>query len=1007
MQREDLCLHRQVLPGGISEWNKQLGEIDGTRFEVDPAKGLDIILDSHMHRLTFGLHSGQLLVDGTPYDVYFGEPRHCIRLGAGVHTIQLCGPPPEVKLNPDKLSLTGFQSQGTSLQDLDVRRDVDLRSWPAPVDFRSPPAPVDPRFPPADFRSSLVDFRPAPAPVVPRFSPADPRFPPADFRSPLVDFRPALANFRSAPVDPRSPPADFRSPLVDFRPALANFRSAPVDPRSPPPPADFRFPPADPRAPPPPSDFRFPPADPRAPPPPADFRFAPADPRSPPPPADFRFPPADPRAPPPPADFRFPPADPRSPPADPRCSPADPRSPPADPRCSPADFRFPPADPRAPPPPADFRFPPADPRAPPPPADFRFPPADPRTPPPPADFRFPPVDPRSPPPPADFRFPPADPRSPPPPAVPRCSPADFRFPPADFRFPPADFTSPLVDFRPAPVDPRSPPALNHHVPQQNGGTWGSHAPVYPPSISALPSPSNIHYLMTTLPPNLLTPEKSSAIIQCPTSLPSEEVLFNLSQMPPSLLQHVQPHQTSSLFTQTQPSSVLAGHDVSTLYNKLVDCGIITKTSSAPKEVPLTFDPKDFRVKRPQLIVQLYSGMSCSSCGLRLKKTSAYKDHLDWHFRINRRENQRKSYSRPWFYRLEDWNKFVDTEDTKPCFFMEEEKKACPEPKQMPSVLANDSRNRCTTCWEIFDTVWQEELEEWHFQNAVLHDDLYFHPSCLDDFKLQQAREEQLSPADRMGQVEPGADRMGQVEPGADWMNPNEPMEVSEMQPDSDVDELKSEPTDSSMGWIEKPTDSSMGIEEPRDNSMGLIEEQTDCSMGTIEEQTESPEMMLEEISNETEEVSVPPSAESAEYANLSVEMFILDTEESDSLDESPEEKVVLGKGRLKLRVRPTSIAKLSAPAPPPERIEEPEYEVDFTPPSPDPRFQQLPEIWSCYLLIIIQIVLCHRVKILFQFEDECCVVFFFLISTKSYQGINEPVDLVDGVVFFLISTQSY
>jgi hypothetical protein len=50
----------------------------------------------------------------------------------------------------------------------------------------------------------------------------------------------------------------------------------------------------------------------------------------------------------------------------------------------------------------------------------------------------------------------------------------------------------------------------------------------------------------------------------------------------------------------------------------------------------------------------------------------YSQHLDWHFRQNRRDkdNTRKAQSRKWFYDVSDWIQFEEIED------LEERGKIC-------------------------------------------------------------------------------------------------------------------------------------------------------------------------------------------------------------------------------------------------------------------------------------------------------------------------------------------
>lgn len=65
-------------------------------------------------------------------------------------------------------------------------------------------------------------------------------------------------------------------------------------------------------------------------------------------------------------------------------------------------------------------------------------------------------------------------------------------------------------------------------------------------------------------------------------------------------------------------------------------------------------------RQSALIKFLYnpSALQCKNCGLRYSPTDmvAYSQHLDWHFRMKRREkeNVRKAQSRMWYFERDDW-----------------------------------------------------------------------------------------------------------------------------------------------------------------------------------------------------------------------------------------------------------------------------------------------------------------------------------------------------------------
>lgn len=83
--------------------------------------------------------------------------------------------------------------------------------------------------------------------------------------------------------------------------------------------------------------------------------------------------------------------------------------------------------------------------------------------------------------------------------------------------------------------------------------------------------------------------------------------------------------------------------------------------------PITFDkPETLKVRQSSLYGALYSGMQCSSCGMRFSPEASmlYSQHLDWHFRQNRKgkRNIRVAASRRWYYSLADWKNYEELED---------------------------------------------------------------------------------------------------------------------------------------------------------------------------------------------------------------------------------------------------------------------------------------------------------------------------------------------------------
>ncbi|KAI8441176.1 hypothetical protein MSG28_009410 [Choristoneura fumiferana] len=167
-------------------------------------------------------------------------------------------------------------------------------------------------------------------------------------------------------------------------------------------------------------------------------------------------------------------------------------------------------------------------------------------------------------------------------------------------------------------------------------------------------------------------------------------------------------------------------------------------------------------KQAALISKLYGGMQCSGCGARFppEHTVRYSQHLDWHFRQNRRERDsaRRAHSRDWHYDLADWLQYEELED------LEERKKswfettgllstaaAAPAPAP-PSVAAGPpARAACALCGDTFLQFYNEDREEWHLRNSVSHEGQNYHPLCLEDYKASLMKEE--PPKEEVSEVE--------------------------------------------------------------------------------------------------------------------------------------------------------------------------------------------------------------------------------------------------------------
>ncbi|KAF7266810.1 hypothetical protein GWI33_019914 [Rhynchophorus ferrugineus] len=163
--------------------------------------------------------------------------------------------------------------------------------------------------------------------------------------------------------------------------------------------------------------------------------------------------------------------------------------------------------------------------------------------------------------------------------------------------------------------------------------------------------------------------------------------------------------------------------------------------------PLSFGkPETLKIRQAPLYSVLYSGMQCSSCGMRFPPEASmlYSQHLDWHFRQNRRgkKNARVASSRRWYYSLADWKNYEEIEDLeereKNYFDQQQQAEMSEdgdEDTEIPTVPADPGRTdeTCQVCRDTFEQFFNEEKEEWHLKNAIKVDDKTYHPVCFEDY----------------------------------------------------------------------------------------------------------------------------------------------------------------------------------------------------------------------------------------------------------------------------------
>ncbi|OQR79525.1 hypothetical protein BIW11_05677 [Tropilaelaps mercedesae] len=193
-------------------------------------------------------------------------------------------------------------------------------------------------------------------------------------------------------------------------------------------------------------------------------------------------------------------------------------------------------------------------------------------------------------------------------------------------------------------------------------------------------------------------------------------------------------------------------------------GSILNPTAIKEDIPkLSFKQSDqLKQRYSGVISALHDGLQCATCGQRFKQadknSDKYAQHLDWHFRMARREREglKKASSRKWFYDIPDWVQFEEVEDiedrARSYFELQEaqhdstsQDSQVASVQEIPSVPAkaiDQGENICVLCREAFELFFCEESEEWRLKNAVLSDGQVIHPACHEDF-LRPARK--LSP----------------------------------------------------------------------------------------------------------------------------------------------------------------------------------------------------------------------------------------------------------------------
>jgi len=167
--------------------------------------------------------------------------------------------------------------------------------------------------------------------------------------------------------------------------------------------------------------------------------------------------------------------------------------------------------------------------------------------------------------------------------------------------------------------------------------------------------------------------------------------------------------------------------------------------------PIKLTSSDITRRRPEIVEFLYDQLTaqCKQCGIRFADTIIGKknmeDHLDMHFRQNRKANQNigRGHSRSWFIGVEDW--VHDLSDAKGKGRADGAQRLNPKAAAAAEVAKRDAELRamfvvvppgdeakpisCPICKETLKSEFLEDDEDWVWKNAIKKDDRVYHATC--------------------------------------------------------------------------------------------------------------------------------------------------------------------------------------------------------------------------------------------------------------------------------------
>lgn len=174
------------------------------------------------------------------------------------------------------------------------------------------------------------------------------------------------------------------------------------------------------------------------------------------------------------------------------------------------------------------------------------------------------------------------------------------------------------------------------------------------------------------------------------------------------------------------------------------------STSSAVHVPIS--AASLKTFRPELVHAIYDGRpnQCSTCGRRFLATEEGREkksrHLDWHFRTNQRIadlNLNRGHHRNWYLDEMEWIGHTDIDPSTTTVNVGEAEAATVKVKKGPQdqvvrAPPGMTKNTCNVCFEEMKSSYSEELQDWIFANATVHNGRIVHATCLAEMTKSQS-----------------------------------------------------------------------------------------------------------------------------------------------------------------------------------------------------------------------------------------------------------------------------